>query len=218
MITRMSKLLGLAGEVMAFGTQVVTPRSDVVLDANCPETDSEVTSEDLIRRIAIDRDRVAYARLFKAFAPKIKAYVMGQGLIASEAEDLTQDVMLSVWRKAHLYEPLKANATTWIYSIARNLRIDLARKAKRVRDLPEDLWQSEPERHVDELLIVAEISCAIGERLRELPQEQRAIVDLTFQKNLSQTEIAAALNIPLGTVKSRLRLAMARLRTEISRI
>lgn len=176
-----------------------------------------VAPEDLIARIAATRDRHAYAALFSRYAPRIKAFVMGQGLTATEAEDLAQDTMLSVWRKAHLFDPKKAQAVTWIYSIARNLRIDLARKAKRVRDLPEDLWQAEPEKPADQGLVDGEDTRSVAVLLKTLPQEQQTILKLSFYEDLSHGDIAKALAIPLGTVKSRMRLAMARLRTGLVR-
>ncbi len=170
------------------------------------------TPEMLIARIAAQADRAAYADLFTRFAPRVKAFVMGQGMTAQEAEDLAQDCLLSVWRKAQLFDAGKATAVTWIYSIARNLRIDAARKAKRVKDLPEDLWRGDGDRAADDSLIDAESAQVIGEVLQTLPEEQKTILRLSFYEDLSHGDIAKALSIPLGTVKSRLRLAMTRMR------
>ncbi|MFT4075064.1 MAG: sigma-70 family RNA polymerase sigma factor [Asticcacaulis sp.] len=171
--------------------------------------------EELIVRIADQRDRSAYATLFMQFAPRLKAFVMGLGLTAQEAEDLAQDTLLTVWRKADLFNPQKARASTWIYSIARNLRIDLARKAKRIRDLPEDLWQPEAEKTGDQALIDGEDSGSVKAILKILPPEQLAILKLSFYEDLSHADIARNLSLPLGTVKSRLRLAMERLRSTL---
>lgn len=170
------------------------------------------TPEMLITSIAQTHDRQAYAQLFSRFAPKVKAFVMGQGMTAAEAEDLAQDALLNVWRKAHLFDPSKATAVTWIYSIARNLRIDAARKAKRARDLPEDLWQGEPDRAADQLLVDAQSARTLSGMMDTLPEEQKTILRLSFYEDLSHGDIAKALAIPLGTVKSRLRLAMTRLK------
>ncbi len=177
-------------------------------------TDSTVavTPEALIARIAEMRDRAAYAALFSRFAPKLKAFAMGQGLTAAAAEDLAQDALLNVWRKAHLFDAHKATAVTWIYSIARNLRIDAARKAKRVKELPEDLWQSDPDKPADEAMVLLQSAHSLKDVLATLPEEQMAILRLSFYEDLSHGDIAKALAIPLGTVKSRLRLAMTRLR------
>lgn len=173
---------------------------------------AEALPEALIARIAQNRDRTAYAALFKHFAPRLKAFVMGQNMTAAEAEDLVQDVLLTVWRKAEMFDPAKATASTWIYTIARNLRIDAARKVKRKRDLPEDLWQGDGDKPADELLIDNEAAQTLRPLMQALPEDQLVILKMSFYENLSQGDIARALALPLGTVKSRMRLALSRLR------
>jgi RNA polymerase sigma-70 factor, ECF subfamily len=167
------------------------------------ESLTEETSEALILRIATDRDREAYALLFARYAPKIKAFMMGRGVSPNEAEDLAQDALLNVWRKANYFHPEKAKATTWIYSIA--------------RDLPEDLWAPEPEMAADNAVISTEDAKTIAGLLDTLPTEQKDVIKLSFYQDLSHVDIANALSIPLGTVKSRLRLAIIRLRSALDK-
>ena len=197
-------VIGFAGPGMDTDT---TPMRDAT---------SDVTPERLIARIADVRDRAAYAALFTRFAPKLKAFVMGQGLSAQEAEDLAQDAMLNVWRKAHLFDPNKATAVTWIYSIARNLRIDAARRAKRVRDLPDDLWQGEADKPADQELIDHQSARSVSALIGALPPDQQTVLKMSFYEDLSHGDIAKALSLPLGTVKSRLRLALTRLKTALA--
>ena len=173
----------------------------------------EISAEALITRIAVSRDRQAYAQLFCMFAPKIKAFVMRQGMGLQAAEDLAQDALLTVWRKAEMFDPAKAGASTWIYTIARNLRIDAARKASRVKELPEDLWQGDTPKAADERVIEKQERTSIDQAFDRLSEEQKTILRLSYYEGLSQAEIDKAQSIPLGTVKSRMRLAIARLRT-----
>lgn len=174
-----------------------------------------LSNEDLIIEIAQKKCRKAYAALFKNFAPRIKSFVMGQGLNANEAEDLAQDAMLLVWRKAELYDKAKAKASTWIFTITRNLRIDLARKQKRIKQLPEDLWHDFDQISQETSIINAQNKNYIDQSLAILNDEQLQVLKLSFYENLSHSQIAALLNLPLGTVKSRIRLAMMRMKEEL---
>lgn len=172
--------------------------------------------EAMIMAIANDKCRNSFAQLFKAFAPRVKAFVMSQGLNNQMAEELAQDTMLSVWRKAHLFDPKKAKASTWIYTIARNLRIDLARKEARKKPLPENLWHDFEVQSADNALISQESNLEIREALSKLSQDQQEVLKLSFFENLSHSETANALGLPLGTVKSRIRIGILKLKEMIA--
>ncbi len=177
----------------------------------------ENSHEDLILAIANDKCRSSFAQLFKAFAPKIKAFLMSQGLNGQMAEELAQDTLLSVWRKAHLFDEKKAKASTWIYTIARNLRIDFARKEARKKQLPENLWHDFEIKTADEKLIDDENTAKIQAALANLNNEQKEVLRLSFFENLSHSQVADALGLPLGTVKSRIRIGILKIKEMIAR-
>ncbi len=160
------------------------------------------------------RDRAAFCALFDHFAPRLKGFVMRTGTTAAEAEDIVQDVMLSVWRKAHLFDPHRAEASSWIYQIARNRQIDTIRKAR--RPVPEELAES-PGTEPDSAQIVAvgEETGKLRAALRRLKGEQREVIEKAYLGELSHQEIANQTGLPLGTIKSRIRLGMQRLRHEL---
>jgi RNA polymerase sigma factor (sigma-70 family) len=175
---------------------------------------SAAPPEILIHRVAAARDRAAFQSLFEYFAPRIKAYLARSGTSPQQADDLAQEAMLSVWRKAHLFDPAKASAATWIFTIARNLRIDLIRRERHpgfdpadpslvpgVSDSPDMDFQTRQS----------------GQRIRQalasLPSDQARIILMSFYSDKTHSEIASELDIPLGTVKSRIRLAMVRLKS-----
>lgn len=170
----------------------------------------------LLLRLAQSRDRDAFQELFAHFAPLVKAYVIRLGASDQAADDLAQEAMLTVWRKAGLFDPSRASASTWIFTIARNLRIDLIRRERQPRFDPDDpTLAPPPEIGAEESASARDRDEALRAALTELPAEQREIVRLSFYSGKPHGEIAKSLKIPLGTVKSRLRLAMARLRTAL---
>lgn len=161
------------------------------------------------------KDRDAFATLFQYFAPRIKTMMMRSGLPDQRAEDIAQDTMLAVWHKAHLFDPAGAGPSAWIYTIARNLRIDRLRREQREKRLEGDVAAgSDAEQTLpDSQLVTGQSEEHVRLGLAKLSEEQKTVVTLSFFENKPHSEIAQTLGIPLGTVKSRLRLAIKRLRT-----
>jgi RNA polymerase sigma-70 factor (ECF subfamily) len=171
---------------------------------------------DLVELVARSRDRSAFARLFDHFAPRINAYLLRLGTDNGSAEELTQEVMVTLWRKAELFDRTKSSVATWLFRIARNRRIDAVRR-DRLADLdPEDpaLHPSAPE-DADDSLSAAQREERVRIALRELPGEQVDLIKLAFFQGLSHSQIADRTGLPLGTVKSRIRLAFSRLRKHL---
>lgn len=167
----------------------------------------------LLLSVAAKRDRAAFATLFAHFAPRLKSLMLRLGTDPHTAEEIAQEAMLSVWRKSHLFDPAKASASTWIFTIARNLRIDRFRSEKRPELDPNDpALVPDAEPAADDQLAEKDRGEIVRQCLETLPDEQRTAVHLSFVEGLSHQEIAARLNVPLGTVKSRLRLSFAKLR------
>lgn len=167
----------------------------------------------LLLRVAQARDRQALADLFAIFAPRIKSMMLKLGASNALSEDLVQETLLTVWRKAHLYSSSRGAASTWIFTIARNLRID---QLRRQSNKPyEDLETVELESDLplgSKVVEQHEIIARVTKALQALPPEQREVVRLSFVQDMPHAEISKTLGIPLGTVKSRLRLAYDRLR------
>jgi RNA polymerase sigma-70 factor (ECF subfamily) len=172
--------------------------------------------EELIVAIGQRQDRSAFAALFAHFAPRIKAYLVRTGTETGVADELTQEVMLLVWRKAAHFDPERANAATWIFTIARNKRIDCARRDRaRALDPDDPIFLPDPEFPPDRRLEAAEQNQSLTEAVAGLPAEQSALLKLAFYDGKSHSAIAAQVGLPLGTIKSRLRLALARLRAHL---
>jgi RNA polymerase sigma-70 factor (ECF subfamily) len=164
-----------------------------------------------LKLIQQDNSVEAFGKLFSHFAPKIKAFLMKSGTDAAMAEECVQEVMATVWRKAHLFDPTRASAATWIFTIARNKRIDAIRKLRRPE--PENLdWGPEHEPDQEEMVGLQQETAKLGQALAKLPEKQRILVERAYFKDMSHSEIAAATGLPLGTIKSRIRLALERLR------
>lgn len=167
----------------------------------------------LARAVAESRDRAAFSTLFDHFAPRINAYLRRLSLEPSQAEEITQDVMMVLWHKAALFDPAKSSLSTWLFRIARNRRIDAVRRDKSALLDPDDpaLQPQEPA-SPDEHIDADQRDARVREALKELPEEQFELVRQAFFLGLSHSQIAEATDLPLGTVKSRIRLAFNRLR------
>ncbi len=164
-----------------------------------------------LQAIRDQQDQASFAALFRHFAPRVKAFLMRSGMTASFAEECTQEVMATVWRKAHMFDGTKASVSTWIYTIARNRKIDMIRKSRRPE--PEDLpWGPDAEPDAAEMMMMAQDSEELGRALASLPEKQRGLIERAYFGDLTHSEIAAETGLPLGTIKSRIRLALDRLR------
>ena len=179
--------------------------------ASAPAGESRM--EALLRAVATLRDRAAFAELFQHFAPRLKAFMMKGGADGDTAEELAQEAMIQVWRRADSFDPSRAAASTWIYTIARNKRIDRLRRERRP-PMSEDEYMAalgEPERG-DQAAERSQAEVRLARSMESLPEDQATVVKMAFYEDKSHSAIAAELHLPLGTVKSRIRLALTRLR------
>lgn len=168
--------------------------------------------------VASHRDKQAFTRLFQFFAPKIKRFGINKLGSEASANELVQDTMTNVWKKAHLYNSEKGAATTWVYTVMRNAAFDMLRKvkAKAEQNIADDIWPidaalseaSDDESEYSDHLM----SRHVRSQIDKLPPAQRTIVEGVYYQELSQEQLAQQLGVPLGTVKSRLRLALAKLK------
>ena len=161
--------------------------------------------------IAQDQDRKAFAEVFRHFAPRVKAFLMKSGADESLAEECMQDVMATLWHKAHMYDPSRASVATWIFTIARNRKIDLLRRYARPE--PEDLpWGPEQAPDQADVIALQQDTGRLAHAIAKLPAKQRELIQHAYFGDLSHSEIAVETGLPLGTIKSRIRLALERLR------
>ncbi|WP_421729663.1 sigma-70 family RNA polymerase sigma factor [Brevundimonas sp.] len=171
-----------------------------------------INHDRLIEAVALRRDREAFAELFDYFAPRLKAWLIKSGAAPAAAEDFAQDAMLTVWRKADLFDARKARAATWIFTIARNRRLDMLRRDARPLPTPEiELADQDPQRP-DDILSMSQDAERVRDALSRLTPDQSEVLRLAFFVDSPHSEIARRLDLPLGTVKSRIRNAMIKLR------
>ena len=173
----------------------------------------------LLQRIAEKRDRAAFIKIYQHFAPRVRSFLLGQNVPPAAADDVLQEVMLAVWNKASLFNPDKAAPSTWIFAIARNKRIDrIRRESKPDLDPEEPALQPAAPDAADDSMMLGQRKTAVAAAIQELPADQRIVIEYSFMKGLSHGEIAEQLGLPLGTVKSRIRLAFGRLRKELGEL
>jgi RNA polymerase sigma-70 factor (ECF subfamily) len=168
-----------------------------------------------LRAIAAHGDRDAFAMLFRHFAPRVKSYLLRCHMPPAQAEELAQETLLMVWRKASYFDPARASASTWIFTIARNLRVDALRGTAHPEALMEELVLPSDDPLPADLVLASQRETKMRRALVALPEDQAEVVRLSFFEDKPHVEIARELGIPLGTVKSRLRLAFGRLRAAL---
>lgn len=170
--------------------------------------------QDLLARIAANRDETAFRELFEAYGSRLRSFMIRSGADPGTAEELAQEALLTVWRKAGLYHPERGSVSAWIFTIARNLRIDRLRKEFNWSELSDELMQTLPSGEIaqDDAVAELEMQARVRRVLDGLAPEQREIVKLSYIDGLSHSQIAERLGIPLGTVKSRMRLAYQKVR------
>lgn len=169
-----------------------------------------------LTKVGEAQDKAAFGALFEHFSPLLKSFLMsGTNLSPENAEELVQETMIKVWRRAPTFSSAHASASTWIYTIARNTRIDWFRKHSRQDPLAlhaDDIYGHNEEESPYSTLVQMRKNGQIHERLTELPQQQAEVLQMMYFQGLSGQQVADVLAIPLGTVKSRIRLALAKLR------
>jgi RNA polymerase sigma-70 factor (ECF subfamily) len=173
---------------------------------------------DLIEAIASRQDRAAFAALFRHFAPRVKAFIIRGGTDAETAQEVAQEALVMVWRKAASFDRSRASAATWIYTIARNKRIDLLRRSARPIDTEDWLVVYAPEgEDADKSVLAGQTYTRVKELLGGLSADQLVVIQKAFFEDKTHTVIAEELKLPLGTVKSRIRLALGRLREALEK-
>lgn len=183
-------------------------KSGVDTDQNTYVTDEFADS---LWRIASSQDEGAFRHVFDHFAPRVKSFLMKSGCEEAVAEEITQEAMATVWHKAALFDPSRARVSTWIFTIARNRLIDATRKQKR----PEpELLLNEPDHYPnqEDIYSVQQEATQLGKAIADLPDAQKEILIAAFYGDMSHMEVAEKTGLPLGTIKSRIRLALTRLR------
>jgi RNA polymerase sigma factor (sigma-70 family) len=179
----------------------------------------EASLEADIGAVAARGDRAAFARIFAFYGPRVKAYLRRLGAEDAVAEDLTQDVMLAIWRRAQQFDRTRAALSTWVYTIARNKRVDALRRERRPDFDPEDpmlVGEAAMAPRGDHFAEAEQARRRVMQAVDQLPKEQAQLLRIFYFEEKPHSAIAEELGLPLGTVKSRLRLALSKLRVTLS--
>jgi RNA polymerase sigma factor (sigma-70 family) len=197
------------------------PNKDGSIDANLTDLQVQAELYQWLNLVSRQRDKQAFTALFQFFAPKIQRFGIQRLGSNDKANELVQETMSNVWRKAHLYDAEKGAATTWVYTVMRNACFDMLRRIKTRNEqlLGDDIWpveqalvdnQLESETFSDHLM-----EKHMREQIDKLPSSQQTVVKGVYFQSLSQEQLAQQLDVPLGTIKSRLRLALAKLKLQM---
>ena len=186
------------------------------MKANSLKSSNKIDETELstcLNEIALNQDRKAFSNIFKYFAPRLKSFFVKLGCTEMQAEEIIQEVMIAVWTKSHTYNQDKSSVSTWIYTIAKNKRIDKIRKERRHYLSESDEGLEIPVDSTQEKEIFsAQLSSSLKKYMSNLPEEQSKLLQLSYFYNKTHADISEELKIPLGTVKSRIRLALAKMR------
>jgi RNA polymerase sigma-70 factor (ECF subfamily) len=168
---------------------------------------------ELASRVASGRDREAFSELFDYFAPRLNGYLQKLGTDAGQAEEIAQETMIVLWHKANLFDPSKSSLATWLFRIARNRRIDLMRRDRSHLLDPEDpVFKPEEEEPADRQMDARKRDERVRLAMENLPPEQGELIGYAFFQGLSHSQISEKTGLPIGTVKSRIRLAFGKMR------
>jgi RNA polymerase sigma-70 factor (ECF subfamily) len=197
------------------GRLALSPSARMMAGMGTTEANSDAALEADVRAVAELRDRAAFARIFAFYGPRVKAYLRRLGAEDAVAEDLTQEVMLSIWRRAHQFDRTRAALSTWVYTIARNKRIDSLRRERRPDFDPDDpalITEGDMAPRGDHYAEGEQAKRVVMKAVEQLPEEQAQLLRIFYFEEKPHSVIAEELGLPLGTVKSRLRLALSKLR------
>ena len=195
----------------SFNSNTAMKTRNIKVDTFSTNTDDDLTL--CVQLIGKNQDKLAFNNIFRYFAPRLKSFLVKAGSTDSQAEEVIQEVMIAVWTKSATYDSNKSSVSTWIYTIARNKRIDKIRKEKRHYLSESDEGLEIPVDSTQEKEIFsAQVSNSLKKYMSNLPEEQSKLLKLSYFYNKTHADISSELKIPLGTVKSRIRLALTKMR------